>query len=370
MDRRTFIQATAGITVVSAAPGMWSRPVFAASVGELAVAAKAAGQTKVVLSIGGGTFIDVVKDVFFDPFTKETGIEAVFVTSGDYSSVPAQVRAMSEAKAMEWDIISTTYDSVRAPEFANYVEDMGDCSELSNVVSEGVEGSCLGNSVLMTLGGSVLTYNTQEFPNGMKNWVDFWDVKTFPGPRTLPNNGSPWYVLSAALVADGVPADKVYPLDLDRAFKKLDELKPHIVAWWVSGDQSQQLFRSKEVVAGMIWNGRAAGLRSEGAPVTFVWIGAVFNADTLSITKGAPHPIAAKALLNYFYTRPEAHAEFVKRMNYVSPNKHVGEFLEARVASDIVSAPQNWPTLIRADPVWVAENRQKVIERWTAWVSA
>ena len=40
--------------------------------------------------------------------------------------------------------------------------------------------------------------------------------------------------IPAALVADGVPKDKLYPLDLDRAFKKLDEIKPHIKVWWLA----------------------------------------------------------------------------------------------------------------------------------------
>jgi len=51
----------------------------------------------------------------------------------------------------------------------------------------------------------------------------FWDVKKFPGRRALRNHRSPRW--EAALMADGVAPDKLYPLDVDRAFKKLEEIQ-------------------------------------------------------------------------------------------------------------------------------------------------
>ncbi|ESZ60246.1 hypothetical protein X727_31220 [Mesorhizobium sp. L103C119B0] len=345
-------------------------PATAASTADLVAAAKAAGQTKVVIAIGGGVYLDVLKELFFDPFTKETGIQTAFVSGGGYEERIARLRAMSETNNMEWDIVATTHDTVRSPEIANYVENLRDCSELSNVVSEGVDGSCLGNAVLWAATGNGIAYDESAFPNSsMRNWADFWDVKAFPGPRALPNVGTPWYVLTAAMLADGVDPKDVYPLDLDRAFKKLDELKPNITVWWTSGDQAQQLLWTKEVVATMVWNGRVAALRMEGFPISFVWSGAMLDADVLAFIKGAPHAIAAKALLNYLYTRPEAHAAFAKRLNYALPNKHAGDFFDADIKSALPTAPQNWSRIVETDVTWLSKNRQELIERWTAWIS-
>ncbi len=39
-------------------------------------------------------------------------------------------------------------------------------------------------------------------------------------------------------MADGVAPDALYPLDVDRAFRKLEQIKPHIAVWWTSGGQS------------------------------------------------------------------------------------------------------------------------------------
>ena len=44
-----------------------------------------------------------------------------------------------------------------------------------------------------------------------------------------------------ALLADGVAPSKLFPLDLDRAFHKLDQIKPNVAVWWKTGDQSKTM---------------------------------------------------------------------------------------------------------------------------------
>src|SRR6516165_2101981 len=69
--------------------------------------------------------------------------------------------------------------------------------------------------------------------------------RTIAQTRALCVNDAPRSMIFA-LLADGVPRDKLYPLDIDRAFKKLDRIKPHIKVWWREGNQSQQLIRDSE----------------------------------------------------------------------------------------------------------------------------
>jgi putative spermidine/putrescine transport system substrate-binding protein len=68
--------------------------------------------------------------------------------------------------------------------------------------------------------------------------------------------------LPIALMADGVPREEIFKLlatkeGQDRAFKKLEELKPHIV-WWTSGTEQIQGLLSGEYDLAMAWNGRIA----------------------------------------------------------------------------------------------------------------
>ena len=83
-----------------------------------------------------------------------------------------------------------------------------------------------------------------------KTWADLFDAEKFPGKRTFYKWSAPG-VIEAALLADGVAPDKLYPLDLDRAFKKLDTIKDDII-WWIGGAQSQQLLASAEAPFGQL----------------------------------------------------------------------------------------------------------------------
>ena len=81
-------------------------------------------------------------------------------------------------------------------------------------------------------------------------WSDFWNVAQHPGKRGLSR--SPRGTLEIALMADGVAPADVYtilstPAGVDRAFRKLDQLKPYIV-WWDTPAQAVQIIGSGAVL--------------------------------------------------------------------------------------------------------------------------
>src|SRR3546814_3337450 len=56
---------------------------------------------------------------------------------------------------------------------------------------------------------TVLAYRTDAFEGreAPKSWADFWNVKDFPGRRAIRRH--PFDTVEEALLADGVPGDKV-----------------------------------------------------------------------------------------------------------------------------------------------------------------
>ena len=90
-----------------------------------------------------------------------------------------------------------------------------------------------------------------------------------------------------------MPADKLYPMDIDRAFRKMSELKPHIKTWWQEGSQSQQLIRDGEVDMIAMWSARAIDLIDDKVPVELVWNGAENYYANLLVPKGDPNAKAA-----------------------------------------------------------------------------
>ncbi len=143
--------------------------------------------------------------------------------------------------------------------------------------------------------GTNIVYRKDKFPNGgPQSWADFWDVKKFPGPRCLFDRS--FTCLAFALLADGVPIDKLYPMDLDRAFRKMDEIKPHIKVWWHDGAQSQQLIRDGEVDMIAMWSARAVDLIDDKVPLEIVWNGAELYWANLIVPKGDPNAKACMAV--------------------------------------------------------------------------
>ena len=326
-------------------------------------------ENELVIVATGGAFEQALKENFYDAFTKATGVKIIPVASarGDQW---AKVRAMAQAGKVEWDIVTSHADTIAT--FREYLAKL-DCNAIPNAGAQGLSGTCQEERILRTIGGGVLTYSTKAFPAGKqpRNWADFWDVQKFPGPRGLPNYGSPWEVLALAMMADGVSPDKVFPLDLDRAFKKMDQVKPHVKVWWKSGDQSQQMLRDGEVVMAWLWDGRAVGLKNAGSPVDFTWNQGLKDAVSWSILKGAPHPKAAMAFLNFFMDRPEAHLAFSRIVNYATANRLALNLMPAEERQTKITFEANTKTIldIDAQAQWIAANRDRMLERWNAWIA-
>ncbi|RVJ35294.1 extracellular solute-binding protein, partial [Sinorhizobium medicae] len=170
-------------------------------------------------------------------------------------------------------------------------------------------------------------------------------------------------VIEAALLADGVPADKLYPLDLDRAFKKLDTIKGDII-WWSGGAQSQQLLASAEAPFGSLWNGRMTALAQTGVGIETSWEQNITAADSLVVPKGAKNKEAAMQFIA-LATSAEAQAELANLTGYAPINLDSPELMDADLAKTLPDAQT--ASQVNADMNYWAENRDAIGERWYAW---
>jgi mannopine transport system substrate-binding protein len=322
----------------------------------------------VVIRTTGGVFEAALKRNFFEPFTKATGVRVIPVAASA-GEMLAKSAAMQASGRVEWDIISPQYDDL--PNLAPLLMDLGDCAALPNVAKLGVAGTCGRWGELYLSGAEVLAFNPTAF-GGRKpeSWADFYDVEKFPGNRALSNTGVPWSMIIQALCADGVPRASLFPLDLDRAFRKLDTIKPHITVWWRTGDQSQALVRSGDVVMQTMWLGRAYAARRAGVPIEWTFNQSVADFGAWAILKGAPHPAAARAFLNFYLENPEQHAAFAREMGYTTPSRAGQALLDPQDKRDLVASPETFDKIIHIDPVWLAANRAPALERWNRWIAA
>ena len=134
----------------------------------------------------------------------------------------AKLKAQVQSKNYEWDVTAIAEGDWLRAENEGFVEPI-DWSVVDK--SKLFENAVFANGIRYCALGTNLVYRTDKFPRGgPKNWADFWDVQKFPGNRSLYNH--PIRAVTYALLADGVPKDKLFPLDLDRGFKSSAKSDP------------------------------------------------------------------------------------------------------------------------------------------------
>ncbi|KAA0969476.1 ABC transporter substrate-binding protein [Aureimonas fodinaquatilis] len=330
--------------------------------------AMAQAQERVVFASTGGVFEQALREAWFTPFTAETGIEVVSVTATD-AEMRARAQAMVQAGDVTWDIINNVDILAESAQNRAFTIDLAEFCQQFEDRADLVDKACNPAGVRLSLNGTLLVYNTQDFPDGgPTTWQEFWDVANFPGPRALPNLSDPWRVFAGALLADGVPADQLFPLDIDRALAKLDEIRPEVELWWRTGDQSQQGFRSGEYVTGMIWGTRANALKDEDQPIAMSFDGAFMLADTLQILQNAPHQENALKLVQYYLNNPAVQANFAKQFGITPPSSDAVALLDDEARSKIPS-PDEFKKTVQHDSEWISANQEKLADAWNDWIT-
>ena len=284
----------------------------------ISIPAVASAQEVVVVQDPGGAFGDALRRHVFTPFEKKTGIKVMTVQE---SRGGPRVKAQIEAGKTEWDM--TFIFDQEVSQLADCCLSKIDYDKMDDTAKKTVatlpKNGVREQGVALQVIGVGLAYRTDVYKKEQpKTWADFWDVKKFPGKRCLPS--FPRFVMEAALLADGVAKDKVYPIDVPRALKKIEEIKPHVVKWWQTGSQGQQLLLDGEASMCMAYSGRVFDLAiNENAPVDMSWEGAFSYFDFFSIPKNAPH--AANALkLIAFRLDPQVGAKLAEEIGYPVPS--------------------------------------------------
>lgn len=309
----------------------------------------------------GGLFQDGQDKAVWQPFEKESGAQ---VQQDDMTM--AKMKAMVDSKSVTWDVVAGgRYDSARY--CGKYFEKLDKTKVDTSKIPEGLIGDeCMVPDIVF---GNLLVYNADVYKdNPPTSWADFFDTKKFPGKRGLnmTPDAEPG-IIEAALLGDGVTPDNMYPIDFDRAFKKLKSIKDSVVPW-TSGAQSQQQLESGEVAMAWVWSGRGYGAAAAGAPIKPVWSDNWLVAvDTLNIPHGAPDVDASHAMINY-YLGAEQTAKLTELTSYSPVN------VDAK--PNVPPAAKEWlitPDLVKKGHVpdidfWV-KNWDQFVKLWGDWVS-
>lgn len=219
------------------------------------------------------------------------------------------------------------------------------------------------------LSATVLAWDRDKLPLGgaAPNWGDFWDVARHPGRRGLHRaaRGN----LEIALLADGVAAGDVYRVlrsadGVDRAYRKLDQLKPYVV-WWDQPGQPAQLIASAKVL--LISAPSAALPWGPKSHVGVQWTGSLAEVESWAILAGAPHGRAVLAAL-LVASDPARQAEFARATGLGVTVRAATALLPLDARAQNPGTPANLTAGLAIDEGFWAEHGEALEARFSAWV--
>ncbi|MNZ43928.1 Spermidine/putrescine-binding periplasmic protein precursor [compost metagenome] len=330
----------------------------------LGVGAAQAAESMVVVGYGGAGQ-KAQEEAFFKPFTASTGVKLV---QSEYNGEMAKIKVMADTGHADWDVVQ-----IEGPDLARGCDEGlferldwsaigGDQQLIPNAAKE------CGSAALVW--GVAIAYDADKLKAVPTSWADFWDVQKIPGKRGLRKRAV--YNLEFALMADGVKAEDVYKTlatkaGQDRAFAKLNQIKP-FVQWWEAGAQPAQWLAAGDVVMTSTYTGRIADAHKGGRNLALVWPGSLYGMDYWAIIKGSQHVDTAKRFIA-FANQPDAQVKYVDNIPYGPTNKEAAGRLEPKLASWVPTSPQNLAVGLAMDDEFWVDHGEELEERFNAWAA-
>ena len=348
LPRRRFLQA-GGTTVLATALGA---PMLITS-------RKARASSSLVLVSWGGNYHTGVEEALAKPFEKEFGVHVNIIDTPDLAKVKAQVMTNN----VEWDVFDAVGPMAMTGSKNGYWEPLDPALfDKNDLIAPQTRDAV---PFYGFTGG--ICWDDKRFPAGKhpRTFVEYFDTKRYPGPRTLRNRASE--TLEIALLADGVAPDKMYPLDVNRAFRALDRIKPFIGKWVDQTPQTVTLVATGEVDFSYTYATRVKAADEAGQPIGFSFDQTLTGLEYLVVLKNAPNKMNAMKFVQ-FALRPDRQAALMD-LHGNTPASRKALSLVSPAAKKWMSKPDGKTNLISND-LWWADHYDELTRRFKEWVLA
>ncbi len=345
---KSLLTATALSSVVALGSAGCAGPLFAGSNGD---------EKTVVFANPGGTLAEIFRANAY-PELEEQGV----TVAEESPNNEAKLVAMVQGGSPTWDVYYSTPYTAES-----------NCGTLfekldpERIDTDGLDTSRMSDCGVPVIGSAMLlVYNKDKYgDNPPTGWADFFDTERFPGTRGIMNYAKDGG-METALLADGVPAEQLYPLDYDRAFATLDRIRSS-TRFYETGAQQTQGLQSGEIDMMMAWPGRAYDAARAGTDLGVAWDQPLLFFDVLTIVKNARNPDRAYSLINSMIGQKNQQA-VADRLPY-EPTVESAHVSDDPLIRDFVNGPQSGGTAVERDNSWWAENRDEATRKWTEWVN-
>jgi putative spermidine/putrescine transport system substrate-binding protein len=322
----------------------------------------------------GGILEDIFRKAILSPLTAATGIQVKMVPYPEM----AKVKAMVDTNTVDLDVWEVDGSQLSILGRRGLLEPIDYSLLPPDLKDDLLPGSIQKFGVGEVVFGAGIVYNSDRFTkqNHPRTWTEFWDLRRFAAPRTMP---SPNYLIGPiepALLADGVVPDQLYPLDVDRAFKSLDRVKPAIIKFWDTAADALNMMTSGNAELSMNTFGRAIASKQQNpkSPLEIEFNQGIAKLSYWVIPKGAKHVRNAHKFISFF-CEPKNHAAYINAYPAYGPvSKKSTAFIDPKFEDIIITSAKNAPGIVMVNDAWWSEedsggktNLEKVQERWASW---
>jgi putative spermidine/putrescine transport system substrate-binding protein len=310
----------------------------------------------------GGPYEKAFTEGLYKPFNEKYKGQCEVIGVAGKHEPTSQIKAMVDTKTYTWDaalISQAAHDLLVASNYLDMLELKG--TAYDEIKPEYKTPTFAGNDIY----AAVIGYRTDKVKKPPKSWADLWNVKDFPGRRALRKY--PFDTIEEALMADGVPKDKVYPCDFDRAFKSLDKIRKDVAVWWDQGAQSSQMIKTNEVdiIAG--YNARLQAAIDEGAPVALEWNQNIAGVEGWVILKGTPRADWCRKFIA-LAMEAKSQADWAPYLAYGPSNTNAFKFISPERAKVSGSFPEHASKALLIDNAFWGKEKDKAIDMFNAWM--
>ncbi|MHB0773878.1 ABC transporter substrate-binding protein [Bradyrhizobium sp. 1.29L] len=262
----------------------------------------------------GGSYGDFVKQCWIKPFTAETGISVEFITGATTAKAKAQVASNN----IEWDIFdAATYYGEKEGLWEPTDTKIVDPSRFVQ------KPPSFAVPTFSYAGG--IAYDPSRTKRPANDFPALWDIVSFPGRRVLRTWATEMFEL--ALLADGVAPSELYPLDVDRAFKSLNRIKPYVHKWVAEVTQTITLIQTNEADYSYAYAHRVKAAKESGVSIDFSFDQCIIQMNYCAVLRGSPRREAAMRFLE-FVTRPSQQALIANRLSMLPTTQGIEHLVE------------------------------------------
>ncbi|MGB3483436.1 MAG: ABC transporter substrate-binding protein [Mycobacterium sp.] len=317
------------------------------------------GQPNSIVVAGyGGTFSDAQRAAYYEPFTAETGIGIV-----EAETSIATLQSQVSTGNVQWDVMVLSTTDLAQGTANDLFESVDGVVDPESFVVDTVTDYGIG----LNFSSNVLAWNTANIGDSTpESWSDFWDLEKYPGKRAVPSWGPDAQLFEFALLADGVAVKDLYPLDIDRALKKLEELRDDMIVY-DSNAQGLQLVTGGQTNLALLPNGRVELAARASMPIDFTFNEGALVVDWAAIPKGAPNAEAAKEFLRFATEVPQQQA-FLTQIPYSGTNVGSLEGLSPSVLKTLPTSEEAMKVQFRPDAAYYAEHGSELIKAWQGFL--